>query len=439
MARERLTSVDMKISKLSSEENDRLTRVGAGTPMGEVMRRYWMPACLSAEVPDRDGPPVRVRLLGEDLVVFRDSNGSLGVVEAYCAHRRAPLFLGRNEECGLRCVYHGWKFDTSGQCVDLPSEPEFSRMKEHVRIRAYPAYEAGGLVWAFLGAPELRPPVPAYEWLRIPSSHFKITKVEQACNFMQGVEGGIDTVHSSFLHNEDIANRDNLRQRDTRPSLEVDITDYGFTYVGIRNISEDESYLRVYQFIMPFQKLQGNFYEFSGKPRPVPVEYGHLWVPMDDDHTAVYNVRYSRYDTPECELTDAVQLKFESDTGRGPEDYIPGTFRLVRNPGNDWLIDREVQRTRTFTGIKGVNTQDVAIQEGMGPIVDRSREYLGTTDRAIAAARQLLLEATYDVAEGVVPRGVDPEPSREVRGADLRAPRGVPWRDYMKEALVAVW
>jgi phenylpropionate dioxygenase-like ring-hydroxylating dioxygenase large terminal subunit len=405
--------------------------------MGEVMRRYWMPACLAAELPKPDDPPVRVRLLGEDLVAYRDSTGAVGLVDAFCAHRRAPLFFGRNEESGLRCVYHGWKYDATGQCVDLPSEPEFSHMREHVKIKAYPTHEAGGLIWTYMGPAEHRPPVPDYEWLRIPEEYFKISKVEQACNYLQGVEGGIDTAHSSFLHNNDLQNPNQLRLYDKHPELEVELTDYGFRYVGIRHISEDQSYIRGYQFIMPVQKLQGNFLDFYGREQNPLTIYGHLWVPKDDRTTDVYNFNYAVDDR--AEVTDEWYAKNERSAGRGPEAYVPGTFRMKQNLENDFLIDREVQKTRTYTGISGVNTQDVAIQEGMGAIEDRSLEFLGTTDKAISACRQLLLEAADEIEGGIEPRGIEPDASREVRGADLIVPRGVPWRDAMKEAFVSVW
>ena len=311
-------------------------------------------------------------------------------------------------------------------------------MREHVKITAYPTHEAGGLIWTYMGPDEHRPAVPDYEWLRIPEEYFKISKVEQACNYLQGVEGGIDTAHSSFLHNNDLQNPNQLRLYDKHPELEVDITDYGFRYVGIRHISEDQSYIRGYQFIMPVQKLQGNFLDFYGKEQRLQNVYGHLWVPMDDEHTSIYNLRYSR--SPQAgELTAELQEKFEEATGRGQDNYVEGSFRLKQNLANDFLIDREVQRTQTYTGIAGGNSQDVAIQEGMGPVEDRSREFLGTTDKAIVACRQLLLEAVEELESGIALRGTEPEAARDVRGADLIVPRGVPWQDALKANLAAAW
>lgn len=424
-------------TRITKEQNERLTRVGPGTAMGEAMRRYWLPACLSEELPEPDGAPVRVRLLGEDLVAFRDSTGQVGLIDAYCAHRRAPLFYGRNEECGLRCVYHGWKFDTLGNCVDTPSEPPFSKFKQRISITAYPTWEAGGIVWTYMGPDQEVPPAPDYEWLRIPPTHRRVSKTGEQCNYLQALEGGIDTAHSSFTHNNDLSNPRLLRSLDTHPTLEVVVTGYGFSYASIRNISDDRSYIRVYQFLMPNQQMRGGLLSMEGNRKRVPCIDGHIWVPIDDDNTFVYNWQYA-YDesTP---MSDEYWTDIETYFGRGPDDYIPGTYWLKKNPSNDFMIDREVQRTKTFTGIEGVNTQDFALQIGMGPVVDRTLEHAGSTDRAIVAARRLLLEAADEVAAGRPPRGTDPEDYREVRAGDAIAPRGVPWRDFMKDLITAKW
>ena len=442
----RISEVSRRI--LSPEENETLTRVGKGTPMGEVFRRYWIPACLSEEVPTPDSPPVRVRLLGEDLVAFRDTNGTVGLVEAFCPHRRAPLFFGRNEECGLRCVYHGWKFDTDGNCVDLPSEPAHSRMNEFVHLHAYPTFEGGGAIWTYMGDPEHLPPKPDYEWLRVPDEQFVISKTLQQCNFMQGLEGGIDSAHVGFLHNENIQNKRLLATSNNHPKLEVDLTDWGFRYVGIRDIGPDRVYVRGYQFLMPCHKIQGQYLNLFGE---IPEEgdlnelmaneylsiYGHHWVPVDDYTTATYNFHY-----PSDPAQNVPREYFEAQearSGRGPDTLIPGTYLLKQNFENNYLIDREMQRTKTFTGIPGVNTQDVAIQEAMGPIVDRSKEFLGTTDIAIVAARELLLEAAREVATGITPRGTEAEECREVSAADVVIPTGADWREFMKDDFIASW
>src|ERR687886_715559 len=185
---------------LSREENERITRVGPGTPMGNLMRRYWMPACLAEELPEPDCPPVRVRLLGEDLVAFRDTQDRIGVLDEYCPHRLASLFLGRNEQCGLRCVYHGWKFDVDGRCVDMPNEPPESNFKDRVRATAYPCRERGGVVWVYMGPPERMGEQPDLEWSLVPADQRFLSKRLQQSNYLQAIEGGIDSSHISFLH-----------------------------------------------------------------------------------------------------------------------------------------------------------------------------------------------------------------------------------------------
>src|SRR5215469_5348890 len=386
---------------LKREDNERLCRVGPGTPGGAMMRRYWQPAALSRELPEKDGAPIRVRLLGEDLLAFRDSNGKVGLVEAFCPHRRAPLFYGRNEECGIRCAYHGWKFDVAGNCVDLPSEPAESPMKNGIKITAYPTVERGGVVWAYLGPKKDMPAPPDFEWVRVPETHRHVSKTYEDCNWLQALEGGLDTAHGSFLHNNQLGNGKLLRQRDGAPKIEVELTDYGYYYISTRKAGENERYVRVYQYIMPAQQMRANVMAREGGRSNLPKLDGHVWVPVDDEHCCVYNWMYA-YDnaTP---ISEEYAEMIEESYGRGRSDFIPGTFRLKRNPSNDYLIDRAEQKTRTFTGIKGVNTQDFALQEGMGGIVDRSKEHLGTSDRAIIAMRQLLLEAIDVAAAGGTP------------------------------------
>jgi phthalate 4,5-dioxygenase len=423
---------------LKPEENERLVRVGPGTPGGALFRRYWQPALLSEELPEPDCPPVRVRLLGEDLVAFRATDGSVGLVDAYCPHRRAPMFFGRNEQCGLRCVYHGWKFDTTGKCVDMPSEPPDSLFKDKVTILAYPTWEGGGMVWTYMGPRDLIPPPPDYEWLRVPPTHRFVSKTYEACNYLQGLEGGLDTAHSSFAHNERLHDKNWIRNRDTHPRLEVEKTDYGFRYASTRDLGDDGLYVRVYHYLMPAQQLRGNVTNWlGGKRAEVPKLDGHIWVPIDDERTWVYNMMYG-YD-PNVPITEEFAWKDEAFFGRGKDDLIPGTYRLKANLSNDYFIDRQLQKTKTFTGIRGVNTQDFAIQEGMGPIPDRSKERLGTTDRAIIVTRQLLLEGCDRVAGGEAPRGVAPETYRGVRAYDRVIERDRSWREEFAEELLAKW
>ncbi len=424
---------------LKPADNERITRVGPGTPMGNLQRRYWIPCALSEELPENDGAPIRVRLLGEDLVAFRDTDGKVGLVDAYCPHRRAPLFFGRNEECGIRCVYHGWKFDRDGRCVDMPSEPPDSMFATKVTIASYPTWEGGGLVWTYMGPREHQPPVPDYEYTRAPATHRHVSKTYEECNWLQALEGGLDTSHSSFAHNNEMHDKSHLRSQDTAPRLEVYRTDYGYTYAGIRTLPAG-SYVRAYHYVMPAQQMRGRVTSRKGTHLDEhPTINGHIWVPIDDATCWVYNWMYS-YD-PAQPLDEAYAVKLETGYGRGPDDLIPGTFQLKRNLRNDYLIDRQVQKTKTFTGIEGVNTQDMALQEGMGPIVDRSREHLGTSDRAIIVMRQLLLEAMNDLDTGRPIRGADPATYSRVRAVDLVVPKPaastLDWRDALKDELVA--
>jgi phthalate 4,5-dioxygenase len=280
---------------MNRAENELITRVGPGTPMGNVLRRYWLPALLATDLPGPDCAPMRVRLLGEDLVAFRDSSGRLGLLEDTCPHRCASLFLGRNEQDGLRCVYHGWKFDVAGNCVEMPTEPRDSSYKERIHAVAYPLVELGDVLWAYMGPREHQPDLPGMEWLRAPATHRFVSKTHERCNFLQAVEGGIDTAHSTYLHNNSLGDRFAFRQMDGAPRLEVEKTDYGFRYASLRDIGEDGIYLRVYQFFMPFQQYRSHQLEGrrgAGRTE-VPRLQGHMWVPMDDENTCVYNFMLS--------------------------------------------------------------------------------------------------------------------------------------------------
>jgi phthalate 4,5-dioxygenase oxygenase subunit len=411
---------------LKPEDNVRLTRVGPGTPGGELFRRYWQPALLASEVAENDGPPVKVRLLCEDLIAFRDSNGKVGLIEAFCPHRRAPFYFGRNEACGITCSYHGWKFDVNGDCVDMPTEQPESKMKDRVKLTAYPTVELGGVIWTYMGPKETMPAPPDYEWLRVPHTHCHVSKTYQECNYLQALEGGLDTAHSSYAHNNDITIKTQMRQIDRAPRLDVEPTEYGYSYVSHRNLGDNNFYVRLYHFVMPAQQMRGGIHKFDGKRKEFPVVDGHIWAPIDDEQTHVFNWHHG-YDIS-VPLTEEHIDEAETFYGRGPQDMIPGTFRLKKNKSNDYGLDRELQRTKVFTGITGINTQDFALQEGMGPICDRSKEHLGSTDRAIITLRRLLLEATYDVADGKAPRGSAPQSHNDMRPYDNFVKAGDDWK-----------
>jgi phthalate 4,5-dioxygenase oxygenase subunit len=421
---------------LTVEENERVTRVGPNTPAGKLFRRYWWPACLSSELPEKDGAPLRVRLLGEDLIAYRDTTGAVGLLDAYCPHRRAPMFFGRNEACGLRCVYHGWKFDRNGDCIDMPSEPAGTTLQAKVKIGAYPVVEKGGVVWAYLGPKNQAPPEPDYEWARAPATHRYVSKTFENCNYLQCMEGGLDTAHSSFAHNNKLGARDNLRQHDKAPHIDVERTNYGYYYVSTRNVDKGK-YVRVYHCVMPAQQMRASIIGYDGvRNTPARLD-GHIWVPIDDTTTHVYNIMCGPY--PEDELEPEAVGKREAAAGRGKDDLIPGSFRLKRNASNDYLIDRHMQKTQNYTGIAGVNTQDFALQEGMGAISDRSMEFLGTSDKAIVAMRRLLLEAIKLNEQGEMPRALAPETYRTIRAYDRVIPREAEWQKAMADDLRAKW
>jgi phthalate 4,5-dioxygenase oxygenase subunit len=425
---------------LSAEDDARLTRVGPETPCGSLLRRYWLPFALSSELPEAEGAPVRVRLLGEDLIAYRTHTNSVGLVDAYCPHRRAPMFFARNEDGGLRCVYHGWKFDAAGACLDMPSEPPDSLFKSKVNIGAYPTWEGGGLLWAYLGPADAQPPPPDYEFVRAPATHRFVSKHVQDCNWLQALEGGLDSSHATIMHNMQIGDLSWLADyQRTVPKIDVEKTPFGYSYTGIRRVGGNQ-WVRLYQYIMPAIQMRGRIKGLLGghseyvNDGDVPTINGHLWVPVDDDTVAVYNFLYSS--DPDLPVTPEFAHASEVRDGRDPA-RIRADFRCTLNASNDYGIDRALQNTSSFTGIDGINLQDVALQEGMGRCVDRTREHLGTTDRAIIVMRQLLLAAVRDVEEGRAPRGLDPATYRDVRALDHLVPADADWRSVLASEMLA--
>ena len=390
---------------LSREENNLLTRVGPGTPMGALMRHYWLPALLSEEIPEPDGPPVRVRLLGEELVAFRDSQGRVALLAEHCSHRGTSLFYGRNEECGLRCIYHGWKYDIHGNVIDTPAEPAGSLLKNKVRHTAYPCNEAAGIVFAYLGSSERIPLLPNYEWTTLPQDHLYVTKSLQDCSYLQGLEGECDSSHLSFLHQAFTETKrgggdPELYGRDGAPRLEGIDTDFGVRMISRRNAGDGASYLRVSNFVMPCHGfvptggLKGNSEGYTI----------HSHVPVDDEHALRFNLSFRRnrpVSEEERHLAGAI----------GP-DYVK-----VRNIHNNYLQDREEQKRETFTGMgKNFLIHDSCATESMGPIVDRSKEHLGAGDITVIAVRKFLLQAVRALDRGKEPPHVIRTPEQN----DLR-------------------
>ena len=404
---------------LTREENEYLCRIGPGTPMGNLLRRFWMPALIATEVPEPDSPPVRVKILGEELVAFRDTAGKVGLVANNCPHRGASLFFGRNEENGLRCVYHGWKFDVEGRCVDMPNEPPESNFKHKIKVTAYPAEEAGGVIWAYMGPPEWKPALPRPEWTLVPAEQRVVSRYIQENNWVQGVEGGIDSSHVSFLHSTVASHRGgetdgyrNMMAADKAPEFRVAITDFGMLIGARRRVAENQDYWRVTPFSLPFYTV------IPGMPNQDRPFSGHGWVPIDDENT--WLLTYSWH--PSQPMSD-----FGEQPGH-PAHYAPRKADDPRRPrqcrDNDYEINREVQRTRTYTGIENGSIQDRAIQETMGALYDRTKEHLGTADTAIIMMRRLLMKLARDLEKGIEPYAAEHGEDLTVRSAGFLAEDG---------------
>jgi phenylpropionate dioxygenase-like ring-hydroxylating dioxygenase large terminal subunit len=376
--------------------------------MGNYFRRFWQPALLSEELPAPDSPPVRVRLLGENLIAFRDSNGKVGLVEQYCKHRQTDLFFGRNEEGGLRCAYHGWKFDVNGNCIDLPTEPADSRLRQEAKLTAYPCQEHAGIVWAYTGPKNIPVEFPWLEFNYLPKENIYLRKSLLECNYMQALEGQFDSSHIGFLHSF-VAQRKGAPAvsgitlgksdaadsvRNTIPKMEIEDTEYGFMLAAKRPGAEGKAYLRITQWCLPN-------HTFIANP-PGETLLWDTWVPVDDHNTWVYRISYN----PWRPITDKEKFEFDN-AGLMPFSVQnrPGSYLPIRNKGNDYLIDRFVQREFTYSGIQGNNAQDAAIIENQGPtpIYDRTKESLGATDLGIARARRRLLAEAQAVKDGKEP------------------------------------
>jgi len=411
---------------LSKEDNDAVCRVGPGTLMGNFMRQYWIPALLSSEVPNADSDPVRVLLLGEQLIAFRDTNGAVGLMVHNCPHRGASLFFGRNEECGLRCVYHGWKFDASGVCVDMPNEPAESDFKTKVRARAYPTQERGGVVWAYMGPRSEPPPLPDLEPNSLDDSAELIDCIQRESNWLQALEGDIDTSHFSFLHfgaqTVESARPGTFQYyalKDRAPRYSVLDTDYGAMYGAYRPAEPGYLYWRIASFLFPFYAMI--------PPGVLGLQVVvRAWVPMDDEHTMFFTMQANRTRRPVGPVGSGGVTGLEKLSNT--TDWY-GRFRLVSDARNDYRIDRQRQRERnSYTGIPGIHTQDQAVTESMGPIYDRTAEHLASSDVMVIRVRRRLLEAARAYAEnGTVPYSVDhPEVYRQ-RSGGVILPEDADW------------
>ena len=406
---------------LTLEENELICRVGPGTRMGDVLRRYWMPVCLSEELPEADGAPVRVKALGERLVAFRSTQGKVGLIQENCPHRSVSLFFARNEQDGLRCIYHGWKFDATGTCVDMPTEASTSNFKDKVHAQAYPVREVLGMVWAYLGPPEHQPEFPEFPWFGCGEGQVKASKMLEECNYVQAVEGAIDTVHASFLHRSTpwLAEDNSLLRKDLAPKLELQYTSYGFRYAGLRKADEEQQYVRITPFMMPWSTIVPGG---SNRDTRVGGGNGKLWnafVAIDDYHTWQFQYLYNKTDT--VNYPDRVEQA---------GIWYDENYRKLRNMENNYLQSQEMMKTQNFSGIKGILTQDMAVNESQGPICDRSIEHLGTTDIAIIAMRRMLVDSIRSVEAGGDPPGVQSGIRRDLIDSEAEViARDMPWRE----------
>jgi phthalate 4,5-dioxygenase oxygenase subunit len=390
---------------LTAEENDLLCRVEGDAPMGQLMRRHWLPACLSEEVAQPDGAPVRIRALGEKLVAFRDSSGRLGVLDEHCPHRRASLALGRNEECGLRCLYHGWKFDVEGNVLDMASEPPGTRMNDKIKQKAYPVREAGGFVWIYMGPPEEMPEFEPPPFAPTPNAKVSILKIHVPCNWAQILEGQIDSAHSSSLHSSDMvpANVDAAKATDTtwlRPStdkaprMQCENTSYGFRYAAIRkpiHNSDSTDYVRVTVYVAPFTCLipPNNAYNVAS-----------VIVPAGDLDTVFYFLAWSDGSKPG--IDEQTWRRFNA-AQVGVD--LTADFHNIRTYENNYMQDRNAMKLGDFTGIRGIPNQDIAMWETMGRIADRSKDWLGTSDIAVARFRKLMVDAAIAMRDKKIALG----------------------------------
>ena len=430
---------------LSREDNELLCRVGTDTPVGALLRQYWIPALMSSELPERDGAPVRVRLLGENLIAFRTTSGKIGLIQNHCPHRGASLFFGRNEEEGLRCVYHGWKYDCEGACVDMPSEPAESNFKSKVRATAYPCVERNDVIWTYMGPRRTPPPLPDIEPNMLPRSEYAVQKVLRECNWFQALEGDIDTSHLGFLHLGAVkpaqttpGTFDYYNVADRAPKYEVVDTEFGTSYGAYRPAEADSYYWRIAHYLFPF---------FTMIPTGIlgTQILVRAWVPVDDNHVMFWSIAAPRSRVGNGAAGGASGLNAGgrpvASAGARPggfefqpdgSDWL-GKFRLAQHKDNDYLIDREAQRTTSFTGIAGIHQQDQAVTESMGPIYDRSQEHLGTSDAMVIRTRRRVLNAARALRDsGATPPGVDnPEVYRH-RSGGVVLPRAADWLEATK-------
>jgi phthalate 4,5-dioxygenase len=429
----------------TAKESAELTRIGPATVMGQLMRHYWIPAALSSEL-TRDGPPLRLMLLGEKLIAFRDSTGRVGIMDHRCPHRCASLFLGRNEANGIRCVYHGWKFDVEGKCVDMPSVPPHQDFKHKVRARAYKAIERAGVVWVYMGAAAEPPPMPALEILLMPDDEVGVRCIQRGCSYLQALEGDIDTSHFAFLHAghvdpDDVPEDHPIRHTVANRAPEYHVADapWGTQYAAYRSAGAGRTSWRFANFLFPFwtQQPQGEFAEHV---------HARAWVPLDDTLAMFYYLWWKAGTSSMARSRPALK-DGKPFGGDGPDpEFLPNTtdwlgrWRLAANENNDWLIDRDAQRNNSiYTGIQNIHLQDQAVTESMGAVTDHGFEHLAPSDQMITRTRRRLLMAARALYEnGVLPPGVESaEVFRDARSGYFITDEQRSWQEIYASQLAA--
>jgi phthalate 4,5-dioxygenase oxygenase subunit len=429
------------LRNFTREENDALTRVAPGTLMGNLFRQYWIPIVPIEHLAEPGGRPLRLKLLGEDLVLFRQRRGQVGLIGAYCSHRLGPLFFGRVEDDGLRCPYHGWKFAHSGKCLEMPNVPPEQQFMEEIHHPGYPCVEQGGIIWTYMGSARELPSLPDFEYLRVADEDRNYRLFYQQCNYLQVMEGGIDPTHVMWLHSpydladDELAQQQPAQQKvanrsGARTPMDVEIADTagGFTYGAKRPAGDGKSLWRVNQFIMPFYTM----------PPGGDQKQARAYIPIDDESCVKWQIKW--YPTRDIKrLTqESLRAPFDEEAYDPPTNSVPfGHIRMKAKKSNDYLIDWEIHKTRRL-GIAGVNLQDVCVteNEGPGPILDRTKEHLCAGDLSTIKARLMLLEAAKALREhGTVPPGAKDPSIYRVRGTSVVVPDDVNWIDGVREAI----
>jgi phthalate 4,5-dioxygenase oxygenase subunit len=412
------------VAGITREENELLTRTGPDTPMGRLFRQYWIPAMLAERLPEPDGAPIAIQLLGERLVAFRDTKGRVGLLDEYCPHRRASLVYGRNEECGLRCVYHGWKFDVTGKVLETPAErnPDFGKA---IRQVAYPTREAGGIIWTYMGPETEPPPFPDFLFTKLPAHQVSAFHYNQGCNYLQGLEGDLDIAHPSFLHST--INQAPLDERraaiafDRHPHAFAREDEFGLQTVWRWNMEDpNKSLFWVDPFILPCHTITP-----SGRTQRRFV--WHAWVPIDDHNHWAYYVHYDPEAPVDSEERDRIAKAFGHDMIDPLNEWRPRGNRQ-----NMFFLDRERQKHSNYSGINGIAMQDLAITESMGPIVDRSKENLGAGDALVARLRRFLIKVARQVETGETPARFNGKHFPDIDTRMVIAPKSTTYEDVLR-------